>query len=562
MNQSWLGLWWAVDSPARTFLVVCLVVVLGLELGRLRVRGLGLGVAGVLFAGLLFGHLGVSANSAVLEFLREFGLVLFVYGIGMQVGPGFFDSLRKQGLVLNALAAAIVGLGVLLTILLALKFKIPAGAAAGLFSGATTNTPSLAAGQEALRDILSGDGVARSAASQMAGQSYAVAYPFGVIGIIIAMLLVRRVFDVNVQGEVETLEHENHPQSLATRNLKVSNPNLEGVALSEVPTISDSKVTVSRILRADEVQVAAPQTTLREGDVLLGVGTPQGLDQLQIVVGEKSDVDVRSLPAALVSRRIVVTRDRVIGKTLHELGLWARDDASFTRVWRMELELTPDPRFHLQFGDRLRVVGSEKAVAAVARMLGDAPKELDQTRLGPLFIGLALGVLLGIVPLPAPGLPGGVKLGIAAGPLLVAMLLARLRRVGPFVFYLPQSANSLLREFGIALFLACAGLKAGGGFWNALASGQGLVWMACGALVTLLPLLLVSGFARWKLRLPFPVMCGLMAGSATDPPALAFAGSLNNSQTPSLTYATVYPLVMILRVVAAQIIVLILTAAK
>lgn len=560
--MDWLNnLFFDTGSAAQAALILALVIVVGLGLGAIRVFGVGLGVAGVLFAGLIFGHFRLGVNHEVMEFAREFGLILFVYTIGVQVGPGFLASLRKQGLPLNLMAAAIVLLGVATTVFVAFVFLSPAErpAALGLFSGATTNTPSLAAAQQALKDL---PGAPGEAAQALPGLGYAVAYPFGILGILLTMLLVRTVFRVDLRREAEALarQHRRDEAHLATRNLEVRNPNIEGLPLSAVPTLDGSGIVVSRVLHGDETRVARGDTVLHGGDVLLAVGPEEALERLRVVVGEESPTDVRAAPgSAITTRRILVTRDQALNKTIPELDMGNRYGVIVTRINRGAVDLPVTLGVRLQFGDNLVVVGEAEAIERAAReVLGDSVKRLNHPQILPIFVGVALGVLLGSWPINLPGFPAPVKLGLAGGPLLVAIVLSRLGKVGPLVWYLPLSANMALREVGIALFLACVGLKSGDQFLATLAGGEGLRWMACGALITALPLLTVGLFAHLVLKLNYLYLCGLLAGSMTDPPALAFAGTLTNSEAPSVAYATVYPLVMLLRVLAAQAIALFL----
>lgn len=539
------------EGAAHTIFILALITVSGLALGQLKVRGIGLGIAGVLFAGLAFGHFGLRINHEVLEFLREFGLILFVYAIGVQVGPGFMASLKRQGALLNGLAAAIVVSGALMTLLVAYLGKIPMPIAVGLFSGATTNTPSLAAAQQALRELPNG-----AANVSLPGVGYAVAYPFGIAGIIFTMLLARAAFRVNVNQEVAALAAEQQSQtpSLTRRNLRVSNANLNGLEVKNIPALGESGVVFSRLMRGGVVQSVQAHTVLQEGDILLSVGTPEQLDKLRLVIGEEAHEDVFKVPAALQFEKILVTQKRVAGKTVRELDL-SGHGVTITRILRAGIELTPGPDVHLQFGDTVRAVGTRQDLDYAAQELGNSVKELNHPQIIPVFVGIVLGVILGSLPIQLPGMPAPVKLGLAGGPLLAAIILSSWGKAGPLVWYLPASAIAMTRELGIILFLACVGLKSGEQFVPALLGG-GWQWMLWAALITLVPLLLVALYARLVYKMNYATLCGLLAGSMTDPPALAFAGNATDSEFPSLSYATVYPLVMLLRVVAAQILVL------
>lgn len=535
-------------------LVVLLsIAALGLSLGAVKLRGVGLSSAGVLFAGLLFGHLGARLDPPVLEFAREFGLILFVFSIGMQVGPGFFASLRRQGLRLNLLAAAVVLLGLLLALVAQRLGGVPLPAAVGLLAGATTNTPSLAAAQQALRET---GGALESA--NVAGLGYAVAYPFGVLGIILALLALKVLLRVGLAHERQQFEHAHKAEwpAPARATLEVTNANLEGLPLARVPLVASSGIVVSRLMRAGELLVPRPETELRRGDVLLAVGPRQALEELRLVVGCESALDLTATPGPLTTRRVIVTRAAASGRCLDELDFVHRFGVQITRVARAEIELAARPDLELHYGDTVLAVGQPEGIQQVAAELGDSPRDLNYPHLVPIFLGIVAGVLLGSWPFTVPGVPVPVKLGLAAGPLLVALLVSRLGRLGPLVWYLPLSANLMLREIGIALFLSAVGLQAGNRFVATLVSGPGLQWMAWGAAITVLPVLLVGAAARLVWGTNFLTLSGVLAGSMTDPPALAFATSVGGSDAPSLGYVTVYPLTMILRVLAAQMFVL------
>lgn len=566
-------------TVAQTLLVLSLVAAFGHFLGSFKVRGVGLGVAGVLFAGLLFGHFGFKVDPEVMQFVREFGLILFVYTIGMQVGPGFVASLRRQGLPLNVLATTVVLLGVLVTLGTVYLLGIDLTVAVGLFAGATTNTPALGAAQQALQNLpaetlqaaagrlpelagLSADAAAaRDALLKRPGLGYAVAYPFGILGIILVMGLVRAVFRIKPAEEAAAFNRllRSAESTVTTLNLIVQNANLNGLRVADIPGLKASGVVVSRIRKGGggEIDNATPDTVLNTGDVILLVGPPARLKEMQIIIGSPTEVDLKALPSRLTTRRVVVTHKEVLGKTLDELNLHDLYDVTVTRVSRAEIEFTPNPNFRVEFADTLLLVGEPEAIEKAARVLGNSPRQLNHPQIMPVFVGIALGVLVGSWPFTIGHMPAPVKLGLAGGPLLVAILLSRLGRLGPLIYYMPLSANFMLREVGITLFLACVGLKAGDQFVATLAHGPGLYWMACAALITLLPLLVAGAIARLFYRLNFMTLCGVLAGSMTDPPALAFANSIAASDAPSISYATVYPLTMLLRVVSAQLLVLV-----
>ncbi len=540
---------------AYAVLILAGVAVSGLAIGHVKVRGVRLGVAGVLFAGIFFGHFHLTLPAETLGFVRDFGLILFVYTIGIQVGPGFLTSLRKQGLPLNLLATGIVLLGAVLTILAARFMNIDMDAAVGIFAGATTNTPSLGAAQEALKQVPGFD----PEHAGLPALGYAAAYPFGIIGIILSMVIVRTLSRINPAREAEAFarEQEAGREPLQRMTIRVRNPNLNGLHLHEIPGRDALGVVVSRIkyVGEDEVVATKSDTTLHEGDLLLAVGTPRNLREFCLIVGTESPEDLMETPGSVTFQRFVVTRKDIIGKTLRELELTQHFGVTVTRVMRADVEMSAVPAITLQFGDTLQIVGKEDDIAKVASVLGNSVKDLNHTNFMPMFIGIGLGILLGIYPISLASMPMPVRLGLAGGPLIAAIILSRIRHLGKMVWYMPLNANLALRELGITLFLACAGLKAGEHFFGVLFSTQGLLWMACGAVITLVPLLVAAWVGRVFMKLNFINLCGLLSGSMTDPPALAFANAINNSDAPSVAYATVYPLTMLLRILVAQLLV-------
>ena len=545
----------AKQPVAYAVLILAGVVVSGLALGKVKIRGIGLGVAGVLFSGILFGHFRMTLPAETLGFVRDFGLILFVYTIGLQVGPGFVTSLRKQGLPLNALAIGVVLLGALLTIISSRLLHIDMAAAVGIFSGATTNTPSLGAAQEALKQLPGID----PARVSLPALGYAVAYPFGIVGIILAMVIVRTIARINPVEEVTAFEKEQNGESEppGRMNIRVRNPNLNGLKLHEIPSKEALGVVISRIkyLGETDVSVANAETVLHVGDILLAVGSPKSLHELCLIVGAESPKDLMETPGPVSSERFVVTRKDILGKTIREMELTQRYGVTVTRVIRADVEMTAIPTLRLQFGDKLNVVGKAADIAMLAPLLGNSVKDMNHTNIIAMFIGIGLGVLVGLYPFSFGNMPMPVRLGLAGGPLIVAILLSRVRRLGTMIWYMPLNANLALRELGITLFLACAGLKAGEHFMDVLFTTQGFQWMTCGAVITLLPLLLAAWVGRSFMRMNFVTICGMLSGSMTDPPALAFANAVNNSDAPSVAYATVYPLTMLLRILVAQLLI-------
>lgn len=558
MNGSvmkWFADFAATQPVAYAVFILVAVAVFGLSIGHVKVRGVKLGVAGVLFAGIFFGHFKLTIPVDILGFVRDFGLILFVYTIGIQVGPGFFTSLRRTGLPLNLLAMGVVLLGAVLTIASSRLMHIDMAAAVGIFAGATTNTPSLGAAQEALKQMPGFD----AGRAGLPALGYAAAYPFGIIGIILAMVIVRAISRIDAAKEAAAfaLEQDAGHEPLQRMTVRVRNPNLVGRKLHEVPGRESLGVVVSRIkyLGEEEVIAANSDSVLHEGDLLLAVGTLRNLREFCVIVGTESPEDLMETPGSVTFQRFVVTRQEILGKTIRELELTQRYGVTVTRVMRADVEMSAVPALALQFGDTLQVVGKEADVAKVAAVLGNSVKDLNHTNFMPMFVGIGLGILVGLYPMSFGNMPMPVRLGLAGGPLIVAIILSRIRRLGTMLWYMPLNANLALRELGITLFLACAGLKAGQHFFEVLFSTQGLLWMACGAVITLVPLLVAAWVGRCFMKLNFINLCGLLSGSMTDPPALAFANAINNSDAPSVAYATVYPLTMLVRILVAQLLI-------
>lgn len=543
-------------------MVFSLIAVFGLSLATIKFRGIGIGIAGVLFAGILVGHAGLRVEPEILEFVREFGLILFVFTIGLQLGPSFFASLRSAGIRLNALAAGIVVSGALVAAGYGWLTGMDPFSSVGLFSGATTNTPSLGAAQQTLGAIANDpDSRITPDRSALPALAYAVGYPVGILGIIGTMLFLRGVFRIDPEKEAAEFQSKLREgiEPLVRRNLAVENPNLDGLKIADLPGRREMRVMVSRIKRpdAEEVEVATEQTPIHVGDRILAIGTERQLEAFTLIVGRRSGADLMKAPGRVAFRRVVVTHPSVLGKTISELGLDSLYGVTITRVVRTDVEMPAMPELRLQFGDLLHVVGDEEHIAKAADVLGNSLRALNQTNFIPIFLGILLGVAAGMVPFTVPGLPVPLKLGLAGGPLVLAILLARIGKLGPLVWFMPATANTALREMGIVLFLASVGLKAGEKFLPTLLSSDGLIWLGGAIAITWIPLLAIGLFARLVLKMNFVTLCGLLAGSMTDPPALAFANSIAKSDSPSVAYATVYPLTMLLRIMAAQVMILI-----
>jgi len=546
---------WTMSDIALTVSILALVAVVGLFIGNVKFRGVGLGIGGVLFGGIIVGHFvsqaGMTLSSDMLHVIQEFGLILFVYTIGIQVGPGFFASLRVSGLRLNLFAVLIVIIGGLVTAILHKLFDIPLPVVLGIFSGAVTNTPALGAGQQILRDL----GTPMEMVDQM-GMSYAMAYPFGICGILFTMWMLRVIFRVNVETEAQQHESSrtNGGALIRTINIRVENPNLHDLAIKDVPILNGDKIICSRLKREETLKVPSPDTIIQLGDLLHLVGQPADLHNAQLVIGQEVDTSLSTKGTDLRVERVVVTNENVLGKRIRDLHFKERYDVVISRLNRAGVELVASGDISLQFGDILNLVGRPSAIDAVANVLGNAQQKLQQVQMLPVFIGIGLGVLLGSIPVFVPGFPAALKLGLAGGPLIMALILGRIGSIGKLYWFMPPSANLALRELGIVLFLSVVGLKSGGDFVNTLVNGEGLSWIGYGALITAVPLITVGILARMLAKMNYLTMCGMLAGSMTDPPALAFANNLHpTSGAAALSYATVYPLVMFLRIITPQL---------
>ena len=542
---------------ALAICILSLVAIIGLWIGNWRIYGVGLGIGGVLFGGIAIGHFaklyGLEVNLHTLEFIREFGLILFVYTIGIQVGPGFFASLRTSGLKLNLFAALLVVLGCIVAVILHKIWGIPLPVILGTYSGAVTNTPSLGAGQLMLSEL--------GADSNVMTLSYAVAYPFGICGILLSMWLIRFVFRINVDSEARLYQQQSGlgHGNLQTMNIEIRNSNLSGLTLQEIPDLEEGEVVCSRLKRGEVLMVPKPDTVVQLGDLLHLVGDKKALKKVRLVIGEEVATSLSTQGTELRVERVVVTNEKVLGKTLGDLELKSKFDVVVSRLNRAGIELVPGSGSSLQFGDILNLVGRPESIEAVAGLVGNAQHKLQQVQMLPVFLGIGLGVIVGSIPFYIPGFSAALKLGLAGGPLVVALILSRIGSIGKLYWFMPPSANLALREIGIVLFLSVVGLKSGGEFVSTLVDGDGLLWMACGAVITLLPLLVVGFLARVFGKINYLSLFGMLAGSMTDPPALAFANAMHpTSDAAALSYATVYPMVMFLRIISPQLLVILL----
>jgi putative transport protein len=554
--MSWLSELHRAQPIAHAIGVLAFVCVLGMALGSVKFRGIGLGTAGVLFAGIIVGHFGNPVDHRTLDFVKELGLILFVFTIGLQLGPGFFAALRQQGVKLNLLAATIVIFGAVSAPLIGWLAGFDNAAVLGIFSGASTNTPSLGAATQTLSTL---PGIEPDRLS-LPALAYAVSYPTAIVGIIGTLLLIKQIFRINPVREASDFIAKSlvKAEPLERRTLVVTNPNLDGVRIDAIPGRVECRVTISRVRSHEATLAATDATVIRRNDRLAVVGTPTGLAQFERVVGRSSDEDLVLAESDITFRRVVVTDRDVLGKTVGELNLDDRFGVAVTRVTRTDLEMTAVPGLRLQFGDQLQIVGREEDLDKAAAAVGNSLKELNETHFIPFFIGIVLGIALGTMPIAFPGLPHPIRLGLAGGPLIVALILGRVGRIGRQVWQMPANTNLAFREFGIALFFAAVGLSAGAKFFATVFSTTGFYWLLAGACVTIVPIALIGAFARAIWKLNFMDLSGLIAGSMTDPPALAFASNIAGSDAPAVAYATVYPLTTLLRILSAQILTIVL----
>lgn len=551
--MDWLqSLLWDSSSVAHIVLLYAFVIAVGVYLGKIKIFGVSLGVTFVLFAGIVMGHFGFTADSHILHFIREFGLILFVFCIGLQVGPSFFSSFKKGGMTLNLLAVGIVILDI--AVALGLYFlwngRIELPMMIGILYGAVTNTPGLGAANEALNQL--------SYQGPQIALGYACAYPLGVVGIICSIILIRYLFRVNLQQEEENLSKQNDETHVMPHimSLEVRNESIDGKTLDEVKNFLGREFVCSRYRHEGHVCIPDKNTIFRVGDQLFIVCSEDDAPAVTAFIGKEINIDWEKQDLPMVSRRILVTKTEVNGKTLGSMHFRSMYNVNVTRVNRSGTDLFADPNLVLQVGDRVMVVGQQDAVERVAGVLGNQLKRLDTPNIITIFVGVFLGILLGSLPIAFPGMPTPLKLGLAGGPLVVAILIGRFGHKLHLVTYTTISANLMLREIGIVLFLASVGIDAGANFVQTVVEGDGLLYVGCGFLITTIPLLIIGAIARLYYKVNYFTLMGLIAGSNTDPPALAYANQVTNSDAPAVGYSTVYPLAMFLRILTGQMILL------
>lgn len=557
--MDWLiNLFTTTDSVAHIVLLYAIVIAVGVYLGKIKIGGISIGVTFVLFAGIAAGHIGFTAPTNILSFLQEFGLILFVFMIGLQVGPGFLESFRKGGITLNLLSTVMVVLNVIVMFACYYIFfdtsdpkNLPM--MVGTLYGAVTNTPGLGAANETLYSIFDKGEVPQIASG------YACAYPLGVLGIIGATIAIKYIFGIKLEKEEEELakeEEDNDDVKPHFMDLEVTNLYLEGKTLAQVHNFLNRDFVCSRILHDGHVSIPNGSTIFHIGDKLFVVCAENDAEAIIAFIGPTINVDWKKQDEPMVSKRILVTRSSINGKALGQMHFSSAYGVNVTRVTRLGMDLFAIPSLSLQVGDRIMVVGPEDAVNRVAAVMGNSIKRLDAPNIATIFVGVFIGILFGSIPVAIPGIPVPIKLGIAGGPLIIAILIGRYGYKVHLVTYTTTSANMMLREIGLMLFLASVGIKAGDGFLETVIQGDGVKYVYTGFLITIIPILIIGIIARKKYKFNYFTIMGMIAGTYTDPPALAYANSICSKEAPSIGYSTVYPLSMFLRIFTAQIIVL------
>ncbi len=540
---------------ATSLLFICLTCVIGTALGKLKIAGVKLGIAGVLFTGIILAHFGAKVNPEMLHFAQEFGLILFVYAVGISVGPRFFTAFRSDGLMLNGLALGIIFLGFIITLCFHYFGGVPANVMAGIMCGAVTNTPGLGAAKQVIADY-NAAGPLVPIDGNVLGSAYAMAYPLGVVGILVTMIVLRLIFRVKIDKEVEAYKNDiSKGGRLESVVVKITNKNLFNRTVEYISDFVDKEFTFSRVERDGEFLVPTANFEIKDGDVIHGVANTNNIEDLRLKLGDIELGQKREVDGDLVMQRFLATNLRVAGHTIDQNGIYRRYPANVTRIYRTGIEILPTKDITIEVGDAVRVVGKREVMKEIKAELGDSIHEWSHPNIIALFLGITLGLIVGSIPFFIPGLPAPAKLGLAGGPLLIAILLGWKGRIGQFSFYMNTASNMMLRELGICMFLGCVGLGAGGGFVNTFLTG-GYMWVLYGFAITVLPILIIGVIAH-LLKVNHLKICGFIAGSMTDPPALEFANSLSPVQAQSTAYATVYPLTMFLRILLGQTLILI-----
>ncbi len=560
--MDWLiNLFTTQDSIAHIVLLYGIVIAIGIMLGKLKIAGISLGVTFVLFCGIVAGHFGFTGPTPILNFLQDFGLILFVFCIGLQVGPGFFESFKKGGVALNGMSILMIFLNIIVMFACYYLFfdtsnKTNLPMMIGVLYGAVTNTPGLGAANEALNSVFTNGQIPQIA------NGYACAYPLGVLGIIGATILIRFITKTNLKKEEDELEAEEaanpHAKPLAI-TLEVSNVYLAGRTLAQICEFLGRDIVCTRILHQGEMSLPKKNTRFEIGDKLHIVCAEADAEAIKAFIGPETDFEwenARAENQPMISKRIIVTNPKMNGKTLGKMHFSSVYGVNITRITRQGMDLFASRNHHFHIGDRIMVVGHEENVNRVAELMGNSARSLNVPNIATIFIGIVIGIIFGSIPIAVPGVPVPLKLGLAGGPLIIAILIGRFGYRIKLVTYTTTSANMMLREMGLALFLASVGIKAGAGFVDTVVQGDGLLYVLAGFLITVIPILIVGPLARWKFKFNYFTLMGMIAGTYTDPPALAYANSSCSKEAPAIGYSTVYPLSMFLRIFTAQICVL------
>ena len=550
--MQWLTDLFFSHTALQAVIIISIIIAIGLALGKIRVWGISLGVTFVFFAGILAGHIGLSIDPTILHYTENLGLVLFVYELGLKVGPGFFSSFRKGGLELNMLGLGVMIIGTVMAILCTLLLGVPIGDATGLLCGATTNTPALGAAQQALEQVgLSANGAALSCA---------VTYPLGVVGVILAIILMRKMF---IRPGTPLSSPHDDSDTTFIAEFRVCNPAIYDMTVRQISALAGTKFVISRLWRDDTVSLPESDTVIKKDDHLLVITTPENNERLKVLFGHqeerdwnKKDIDWNSIDNQLVSRRIIVSRPSINGKKLGSLHLRKQYHINISRISRSGLYLLATPELVLQLGDILTVVGSAADIEKVEQTLGNIEIKLKDPTLGAIFLGIVLGLVLGSIPIMVPGISTPIKLGLAGGPIIIGILIGRFGPQFRLVTYTTRSANLMLRGIGLSLYLACLGLEAGSHFIDTIMRPEGLLWILLGFLITIVPVI-IMGFVALKIcRIDFGLTCGMLCGSMANPMALNYANDIVPGDYATVSYATVYPLSMFCRVIIAQLIIL------
>ncbi len=540
-------------TSVQSIIIISVVSAIGIQLGKLKILNISLGSTFVFFVGIILGHFTLEMNKDMLIFAQNFGLILFVYALGLQVGPGFFSSLRKGGLVLNLLSLGIVFVGIILALIFSIISQTSLPNMVGILCGATTNTPALGAAQQALNQITNGD---VKAVADMA-LATAVTYPLGVVGVILAIILLRKFF---VPKDAYNVPSEKKDHDTYVGEFHITNPAIEGKSIRDIMKLSPKRFVISRIWRDGKVTIPTSESILQHDDHLLIISIKSDVEHIKVLFGEqenvdwnKEDIDWNHIDnSQLVSRRIIVTRSKVNGVKLGVLRLRNNYGINITRINRVGIDLLPSPDLSLQIGDKLTVVGEKASIDNVAKILGDEEKRLDKPNLIAIFAGIALGLILGALPLPFPGMSFPVKLGIAGGPIIVGILMGAFGPRFRFTTYTTQSANLLMRQFGLTVYLACLGISAGEHFFETVFQTEGLMWIGFGFALTVIPVLIVAILSMKVFKISYAKSVGMLCGSMANPMALNFVNSIIDDDEPSVAYATVYPVAMFARIIFTQ----------